>query len=441
MDNNFIARRRFMKMTCATGLGLGMGLGCRNELAASEKSDKPSKINLPTTPIAQEYSIIHSVKDPEVMATGIGDFAKLPSGRLLASTPDYPWRYSRKERLKYWEAHGSVIKASDDNGKTWYKAKEKAVPTLSYKDRLYRFICVKRGDFEVSASDDNGKTWSEKQVVVAGRFSPNSSQYVIRDNTVYLGLGMQNKKGEWNNEGSRSMAIAGDLTKDLCDPKAWRTSKPLTYPGTPDLLNRDLYDDEDHHLEPNLVQYKDQLYVYWRVRIDDQGTAGITAICDLEDDGTVLDYKFGQFHPLPGAQNMFNIQNDPKTGLYWLFSNPVTHTQDPEWNKLIEENGWFKTPLGGHERRILTLHVSFDALNWLPAAYLVVMPHMHQAANYVKPLIDGNDLIFASRTCINGPNSHDADTATFHRVHDFRKLAEPLIPLWPDGTPIKGAVS
>jgi len=47
---------------------------------------------------------------------------------------------------------------------------------------------------------------------------------------------------------------------------------------------------------------------------------------------------------------------------------------------------------------------------------------------YARPVVDGDDLAVIARSSINAPNQHDADTATFHRVLDFRKLALKLVP-------------
>jgi hypothetical protein len=47
---------------------------------------------------------------------------------------------------------------------------------------------------------------------------------------------------------------------------------------------------------------------------------------------------------------------------------------------------------------------------------------------YACPVVDGGDLAIIARSSVNAPNQHDADTATFHRVRDFRKLALDLYP-------------
>jgi len=46
-----------------------------------------------------------------------------------------------------------------------------------------------------------------------------------------------------------------------------------------------------------------------------------------------------------------------------------------------------------------------------------------QSFNYAAWAIDRTDLGIIARSNINGPNQHDADCATFHRVKDFRNPA------------------
>ena len=41
-------------------------------------------------------------------------------------------------------------------------------------------------------------------------------------------------------------------------------------------------------------------------------------------------------------------------------------------------------------------------------------------------MIDGDDLLLLVRTSENGPNQHDADLMTFHRVRSFRSHARDL---------------
>ena len=290
-----------------------------------------------------------------------------------------------------------------------------------------------RGDgIRIIRSDDGGASWSGPVGLFDGAFYNAASGYVVREGRLYWCFGSANEQGEFNRAASRTVVVAGDTGGDLADRGAWRISDYLTYPGTPPSLRRGLADTPeaafaDHWLEGNVVEVTGKLRVCWRTRIDGYATAGICAICDLDDDGTTLSYRFGQFHPWPGAQNHFHVIRDDASGLYWMTTNLPTRSQDTALGERLGSNPRFRgTP--GNERRILALFCSFDALNWLPAGYVIVWPLLRQASNYAGLLIDGDDLLVACRTACNSPNQHDNDLVTFHRVTNFRARAEPLTP-------------
>ena len=87
----------------------------------------------------------------------------------------------------------------------------------------------------------------------------------------------------------------------------------------------------------------------------------------------------------------------------------------------------------GNERRILMLYYSRDALNWFTAGCAAMLPSPIQAFMYPSGAIDGNDIVFISRSSIEAQNQHDADVVTFHRIKNFRSLAMDLVPVFPDG--------
>ncbi len=74
------------------------------------------------------------------------------------------------------------------------------------------------------------------------------------------------------------------------------------------------------------------------------------------------------------------------------------------------------------------LSYSLDGLNWFPAGCVAQAGKLSQSFMYARPVIDGADLAIIARSSIQAPNQHDADTATFHRVRDFRRLALKLLP-------------
>ncbi len=69
------------------------------------------------------------------------------------------------------------------------------------------------------------------------------------------------------------------------------------------------------------------------------------------------------------------------------------------------------------------LYYGLDGLNWFQAGCIAMSKNPLQSFMYTVPVVDGDDLLIISRSSQNAPNQHDADTVTFHRVHDFRTLA------------------
>lgn len=315
---------------------------------------------------------------------------------------------------------------SHDDGQTWTRQSAESIfcaGTLFQHDESLYFIGtgpVHREDSNMGIirSDDDGETWSEPVTLFEGPFYNPACSYVMRDGQFY-----------WccDTERDTTYVIAGDLSRDLTDPAAWRISDGLPMPEVPPSLTRG--PGNGRILEGNVVDVNGRLQVSWRYMIDMRDTVGIGAICDMEDDGDRLDYRFRMLHALPGAQNQFHIVHDEVSGLYWMNATLPTRSQDqdPEFNEFLEENPHYGGP-PGRERRILALFCSFDALNWLPAGYIAVWPEVRQASNYCGLLIDGDDLLVAARTSREGRNQHDNDLTTFHRVRDFRDRAAFLLP-------------
>ncbi len=90
------------------------------------------------------------------------------------------------------------------------------------------------------------------------------------------------------------------------------------------------------------------------------------------DGGRDLKYQFTQFHPMPGAQGYFYIIRDPRTDYFWTAVNLPTKSQDVEWGKQLNSQGFLGNP--GNERRFLMLMYSLDALNWFQTRCIANWP-------------------------------------------------------------------
>lgn len=215
-----------------------------------------------------------------------------------------------------------------------------------------------------------------------------------------------------------SVVVAADLSQDLLVPAAWRISNRLDYPGTPPLLTRVPVQGRrgDHWLEATALEVQGEIRLFHRLRIPGgrrkQSTAGLAAITDLADDGKTLKHTFGQFYPIPGAQNKFHIIDDEPSGLYWMTGNiPVDSLGRSPW---------------GDDRRILMLMYSADAHNWFQAGCVAMSNRPGDAYNYASLLPDGDDLLAISKTALGGHRPYGGARGThitLHRIRNFRGLA------------------
>jgi hypothetical protein len=382
----------------------------------------PGRTNEPTL---GEYSVVydHYADIPMewgYILTDAPSLAKTSDGALLCAVP-LMIRGEPRHPVR-----PLLFFRSGDGGRTWAKLPAESdfcAGTLFQYDGMLYFLGTgpvhRRGsNMGIIRSEDNGRTWSDPVTLFEGNFYNPATSYVVRGVQFYWCMD-EGREGTY--------VIAGDLSKGLLDAASWRISDPLPIPELPRSLTRRKGDGKI--LEGNVVEVGGRLQVCWRYMIDDRDSVGIGVICDLDDDGRRLDYRFRQFHALPGAQNQFHIVHDDVSRLYWMNATLPTRSQDqdPAFNAQLRNNPRYSGP-AGKERRILALYCSFDALNWLPAGYIVVWPLVRQASNYCGLLIDGDDLLVVARTSRDGRNQHDNDLTTFHRIKNFRERAAPLMP-------------
>ena len=285
----------------------------------------------------------------------------------------------------------------------------------------------------ITRSDDGGDTWLEPVTLFEGSYWNVAAGMAVANGNMYRAFDVPSP-----DEGADPTAVratghdlvvaAADLSRDLLDPGSWRISRPVSFPGVPEALKRNLYAryDDNRWLEPNVVCVGGNLRVHSRVRIDRLATAGMCAVTDIHDDGENISLEFVQFYPMPGGQCKFHILHDDVSGLFWATANLVTNSQDLEWGRQLSAMGFHQTP--GNERRFLMLMYSLDALNWFQAGCVAMSTNPIRSFHYTMPFIDADDMLIISRTSKNASNQHDSDLVTFHRITEFRDLALNLHP-------------
>jgi hypothetical protein len=283
-------------------------------------------------------------------------------------------------------------------------------------------------DLLLLRSDDGGRTWSEPVTLFKGHYWNCDTGMVLHDHHLYwavddLSLGQ--------NRGPR--LVAGDLTQDPMSPAAWRISNVVPYPGMPEAMMNPKYANLElpsQYLEPNVIELNGHIRVLAVVKPRRQTTTNLCAVLDSTDDGHTLDLHFTEYSPMPGGHLKFCILRDEPSRLFWATANFSVDSQGAvDWyTKAHGHNYAGIGDGGGNDRRFLMLQYSVDGLNWFPAGCVAQAAKLSQSFMYACPVVDGGDLAIIARSSVNAPNQHDADTATFHRVRDFRKLALDLYP-------------
>ncbi|MCY3770737.1 MAG: sialidase family protein [Gemmatimonadetes bacterium] len=378
--------------------------------------------------LSENYLVLASSPDPENVYAGSPSITRMRSGRLLAS---YEW--FRPSPLKEAVPDQTEVLVSDDDGATWNLTARLDfiwATIWSYEDDAYLIGNRRKSrDIVIGRSRDGGSNWEGPVTLFEGRHHCAPTPVLIHNGHAYRAFETCDapSRFDW-----KSLVVAGDLSKDLLDPASWRMSNHVRFPGIPDVLSQRRYPESatdkvpaDSFLEGNIVLVNGEIRMIMRTIVDGHTTSSLASIGRVEDDGETLDYRFVQFHPMPGAQCKFQIVHDEKDGLYWT---TVTLSTNPWQDREPLRRIGFSGP-PGNERRILMLMYSADALNWFQAGCVAMSTRMMESFSYASQVISGNDLLVVARTARGGRNQHDTNLITLHRVKDFLDLALDLRPV------------
>lgn len=357
-------------------------------------------------PLAQDYTVIHHNPDRNLYVEGCG-LSRLPDGTLVAAVPVVP-----SSTKGGWAARPSTthIVRSTDGGQTWNGVAQlpfsTAIPWV-HDGAFYLFACkagtdYRNDDLFLLRSQDAGATWTDPVTLFQGHYWNCHCGMVQRPDRIYWSF--CEFYGTKGTQPRSPRVVAGDLTGDPLDPRAWRMSNLPEFPGIPESFTSG--PGEGEWLEQSVIDVQGRLRVVSRVRC---GTSlmDVCAVCDLQDNGESLDLSFTQFHSMPGGHLKFSIIYDEVSHMFWTPANPGT---------------WYG------DRRFLMLLYSLDGLNWLHAGCIAAARKLQESFMYAYCMVDGEDLIAISRTSSGADGMHNADYATFHRIVNFRRLALELAP-------------
>ncbi|MHC4184698.1 MAG: sialidase family protein [Planctomycetota bacterium] len=304
----------------------------------------------------------------------------------------------------------TTVFESADFGRTWKRLTELDGQWWSslfvHKGQLYIIgVSRKHGNIVIRRSTDGGKTWTEPVdentgLLVEGRFHCAPVPVTEHNGRLWRGFEVDSGGYRWE-----AFVMSTPVDSDLLKADSWVASSKVMITKA---VGR-------KWLEGNVVVTPEGGLVNI---LRSQPKLDKAAVIEVSPDG-----RFLTLNPedclidFPGANKKFTIRHDEMTGKYWSLVNIVT---DP---------GPLEEPPQDH-RNTLALTCSKDLRKW-EVRYVALSfmngEHLTRQNNkfgfqYIDWLIEGDDIIFVSRTAWgwDTPRSHDANYLTFHRIRNFR---------------------
>jgi len=325
----------------------------------------------------------------------------------------------------------TCIFESADSGRTWKPLTQLAGQYWStlfvHKDALYIIgTSRKHGDIVIRRSTDGGKTWTEPKdgnsgLLAEGRFHCAPVPVVVHNGRIWRAFEINRGRYKWD-----ALVMSAPVEADLLSAKNWQMSNKLVVDRRANIFK---------WLEGNVVVTADGKLVNI---LRTQKPAARAAMVHISDNGRKLSFDPGKdMIDFPGGAKKFTIRYDKATGKYWSLVNIIT---DP---------GPLEEPPQDH-RNTVALTCSRDLRNW-EVRYIVLGfrqgEHLTRDNNkfgwqYIDWLIEGDDIIFVSRTAWGWetPRSHDANYFTFHRILNFRRKTLSDKPLYRGPGPVGGGL-
>lgn len=329
---------------------------------------------------------------------------KLDDGTLLASMDVFEGNAPQNLTLIY---------KSTDGGQTWEHLTE-LFPCFwgklfLHKGAVYMFaISTEYGDVLIGRSDDGGRTFGMPTVISRGSCSNKQAGFhkapmPLTSNNGRLWTAVD--YGAWSIENKHASALFSiSEDDDLLVAENWLITEPVLY-------NSD-----------------------WQgtVRGKSAGCLEGNAVVTPEGDVVnVLRYQTNGCEPSYGKAMILKADTEnPEKPLEFYkvidFSGNLS-----KFDILYDEiSGQYVSIITGNEknqgRNILSLAASKNLYDWYTVCDLIDYTHenpQYAGFQYISFLIDGNDILYLSRTALNEPhNFHDANYSTFHKIENFRSL-------------------
>ncbi|GAA3401763.1 exo-alpha-sialidase [Paenibacillus hodogayensis] len=340
-------------------------------------------------------------------STASPSIVKLPDGRLVVSH-DVFWMEAGQNL--------SMVFRSDDDGRTW-RFVSYLYPCFwgklfVHRERLYMLATsTEYGDLLIGCSEDGGDTWGAPTILMKGGTRETGGPHkapmpvIVHRNRIWTSIDC----GAWKAGGHRTGMLSAPEDADLLDAASWTTTPFLPYdPQWPGAISGGSL---PNLLEGNAVVAPDgRLAVIPRYQtIGGTPNYGRTIVLYADAERPDAPLVFGKTIDFHGNMSKFTVHYDERSGKYWSLVSRVTGTN-------------------AGQRNVLALVRSADMERWEVVRDILNYEHNGWPENdrqvgfqYVDWIVDGDDLLFVSRTALNGAhNFHDANYTTFHRIPSFR---------------------
>ena len=385
-------------------------------VACSNNSGKP---DIPETPVPDPPGVVvaHSPKTSEIYL-GSPSLAVLQDGTYIVS-------YNESGPATKGYPNETLVYSSEDEGLTWSHISTISGQTWSGLFTLggELYIMGTKGpqlQCYIRKSTDGGRTWSTPSDSSNGILLPaypkchTAPVPVVKVNgRIWRAMEVKSKEYDVWPKCYNAMIMSAPENADLLDADSWQESDQLKFDSS--------YLDGffGGWLEGNAVVAPDgTVKLIMRVELPSAYDGEKIAIIDVSEDGKNISFDPAKgFVKMPGGAKKFCIRYDDVSGRYWTLSNYVK----PQYR--------FKNP--GTIRNTLALCSSENLTDWNMHEF--VLEHEdaeYHAFQYVDWQIDGDDIIFVSRTAFDdksggADSAHNSNFITFHRVNNFRdKMSE-----------------
>lgn len=329
-----------------------------------------------------------------------------PSGCLFASMDLFG--HSAPQNL-------ALIFRSDDNGESWHYVTELMpcfwAKLFIHKGDLYVLSCsTEYGDLLIGRSTDCGKTFEAPTVLLRGGSKTNCDgvhknpqPVVYHKGRIYETL----EWGSWSNGYHAVMVMSCDENADLLDASNWHITPPVKYNPEWEGVAKG---ESAGNIEGSLVVFPNgKLYNVMRYdTVNTDPSYGLVLAYEIDEENPDSPIKYSHSIKFPCNLSKFMIKKDSKTNKYLSLANRITNK-----DKI-------------RERTLISLMASDDMENWRVVADILDKRDDDWETvgfQYIDFEIEGDDIIFVSRTALNGAFSfHDNNYQTFHRIRDFRNL-------------------